>query len=203
MALREGRVSFDLGEKYFGALVNEEHRNAARSAQDAIKHARRCGEMLIEIKQAMKHGEWLPWLEKYCEFTPRTGQAYMKLAEGWSVIEAKYEGISHLTFSKALRILSENRQPLSPDLEEMRSFGGRFESMAENWQGNRADAEAYTEALVEWMREQTMEAAVRFGKTYPECAEAVMAGITQRLAESFSSLEMVPAPVPFHAEAAA
>ena len=39
------------------------------------------GRRLAEVKKELKHGEWLPWLEKETEFSERTAQRYMKVYE--------------------------------------------------------------------------------------------------------------------------
>lgn len=37
-----------------------------------------CGCLLRQIKRGLKHGDWLPWVEKAFPFTPRTAQRYMR-----------------------------------------------------------------------------------------------------------------------------
>ena len=47
--------------------------------------------LLIEAKELVQHGDWLPWLESNTEVVPRQCQKYMRLAENWDEIEAKCE----------------------------------------------------------------------------------------------------------------
>lgn len=56
--------------------------------QDVRKHAAgmvhaavRAGELLMQAKAAVPHGEWGQWLAEHCTIAPRTAQAYMRLAE--------------------------------------------------------------------------------------------------------------------------
>lgn len=60
--------------------INEEHRLARQSADSAIEHAIRCGELLLARKGAVNHGEFLPWVKSYCDFSEDSAQAYMRLA---------------------------------------------------------------------------------------------------------------------------
>ena len=42
------------------------------------------GQRLIEAKETLPHGEWLPWLTEQVEFSERTAQYYMQLAREWT-----------------------------------------------------------------------------------------------------------------------
>jgi hypothetical protein len=56
-------------------LIRREHEAVASSAKKALAHAIAAGELLIEAKKQVKHGEWLPWLGTNCEISERTAQA--------------------------------------------------------------------------------------------------------------------------------
>jgi hypothetical protein len=60
--------------------IRQELEATRTSLVQAVEHAITAGELLIEAKQQVKHGEWLPWLTENCEISERTAQAYMKLA---------------------------------------------------------------------------------------------------------------------------
>jgi hypothetical protein len=61
--------------------INEAHRLARQSAETAVGHAIRCGQMLAEAKVAAGHGKWLNWLEKNCpDISERQAQRYMDAA---------------------------------------------------------------------------------------------------------------------------
>ena len=42
------------------------------------------GQRLIEAKELLPHGEWLPWLNEKVEFSERAAQNFMRLAREWS-----------------------------------------------------------------------------------------------------------------------
>lgn len=48
--------------------------------QSAVAHAVNAGEMLIEAKRGVRHGEWLPWLRDNCRVSEREARNYMRLA---------------------------------------------------------------------------------------------------------------------------
>jgi len=104
--------------------INEEHTRAFGKAKDALSHARTAGELLIEVKSLLKHGEWGNWLVENVAFTDRTAQSYMRLARNWESL-SKNETISDLGLVKTLSLLSDVPKigdyveawvpPLSPD----------------------------------------------------------------------------------------
>lgn len=86
--------------------INEEHSRAFGKAKDALSHARAAGELLIEAKSLLKHGEWGNWLAENVAFTKRTAQSYMRLARNWESL-SKNETISDLGLVKTLSLLSD------------------------------------------------------------------------------------------------
>ena len=93
--------------------IRREHNAAAGAAQTALEHARRAGELLIEAKAQTQHGSWLTWLAAHFEFSPRTAQGYMRVAENWPALGAKNETVAHLNFREALALLTLAK-PLEP-----------------------------------------------------------------------------------------
>jgi len=61
--------------------INAEHYLAQQRAKEAIKHAVRCGELLLEQKRKLAHGQFMMWVEENCEFKYPTAARYMKAAE--------------------------------------------------------------------------------------------------------------------------
>jgi hypothetical protein len=49
--------------------------------QAGIEHYRRAGEMLLEAKEQLSYGEWIPWLKRNFELSRTTANRYMKLAQ--------------------------------------------------------------------------------------------------------------------------
>ena len=72
---------------------------AKRRGGEAILTIGRC---LIEAKDMLSHGEWLPWLSDQVEFSERTAQKFMRLAREWS----NPSTLADLGASKALMLLA-------------------------------------------------------------------------------------------------
>lgn len=75
--------------------ANDEHRAAEDAASRALEHARRAGELLVEAKGRVEHGDWTDWIRRRCDFSPRTARRYMRIADRWSEIEARMEGVQN------------------------------------------------------------------------------------------------------------
>jgi len=59
------------------------------------------GQRLIEAKELLPHGEWLPWLNDQVEFSERTAQDFMRLAREWS----NPQTLADFGKAKALKLL--------------------------------------------------------------------------------------------------
>jgi hypothetical protein len=85
------------------------------------------GDLLIEAKKQLKHGQWLPWLEQYCALSRRTVQLYMKLAEHREIIEKEQSkcatGVAHLTLNEAAALCV-----LAGRIEKIMDFTRRAQS---------------------------------------------------------------------------
>ena len=111
------------------ADINTEHAAAYGKAREALQHARRAGELLIEAKVGLSHGEWLPWLRAHCDFSERTAQGYMRLASRWPELESKSATAADLPLRNALKALAE---PASDDgADIVRRINGLAASLRE------------------------------------------------------------------------
>ena len=79
--------------------ITDEILDAKRTGGEAILTIGRC---LIEAKDMLPHGEWLPWLNERVEFSERTAQKFMQLAREW----ANPNTLADLGASKALMLLA-------------------------------------------------------------------------------------------------
>jgi hypothetical protein len=62
------------------ATINE-HVDAANAAiTRGLEHAIAAGALLVEAKDLVDHGEWLPWLQANCRLSERQARTYMRLA---------------------------------------------------------------------------------------------------------------------------
>jgi hypothetical protein len=58
-----------------------EHIDAANAAtRRSLEHAIAAGLLLVEAKELVGHGEWLPWLQANCRLSERQARTYMRLA---------------------------------------------------------------------------------------------------------------------------
>lgn len=80
-------------------VITREILNAKRRGGEAILTIGRC---LTEAKQALPHGEWLPWLNERVELSERAAQRFMRLSREWS----NPTTLSDLGASKALMLLA-------------------------------------------------------------------------------------------------
>lgn len=79
--------------------ITDEILDAKRTGGEAILTIGRC---LIEAKDMLPHGEWLPWLNERVELSERAAQRFMRLAREWS----NPTTLSDLGASKALALLA-------------------------------------------------------------------------------------------------
>ncbi len=56
------------------------HADVQDAAKTAAERAIAAGKALIEAKQLVKHGQWLPWLREHCALPERTAQLYMQVS---------------------------------------------------------------------------------------------------------------------------
>jgi hypothetical protein len=63
------------------ATASTYHIKAEQAAGSAVEFARQSGEALLAAKTQVKHGEWLPLLEKEFNGSVRRAQAYMQLTK--------------------------------------------------------------------------------------------------------------------------
>jgi hypothetical protein len=89
--------------------IQQEHSNVGHAVRQALRHAVIAGQLLIEAKGQLKHGQWLPWLRGHCNIPERTVSHYMRLARRFANKSAK---LADLTVTAALDALA----PPEPDL---------------------------------------------------------------------------------------
>ena len=80
-------------------VITGEIRDAQRKGGEAILTIGRC---LIEAKEQLPHGEWLPWLSEQVGYAEKTAQNFMRLAREFSNPQA----LADLGATKALALLA-------------------------------------------------------------------------------------------------
>jgi hypothetical protein len=102
--------------------INAEHGHVERYKRNTIKHAIRCGELLLEMKQRVGHGNWLTWVEEHFEASERTARNYMEIAKSAAAADLSEE----TTMRSALRALASRSESSSkaPPLEPKEANAG-------------------------------------------------------------------------------
>lgn len=87
--------------------INAATQAAEASAKSALTHALTAGRLLIEAKAAVDHGSWEKWVIDNCTVAPRTGRAYMKLAESYPKLGEPYrQRVADMPLRDAIRAIS-------------------------------------------------------------------------------------------------
>ena len=61
--------------------ILREHEAATASLTDALKHALKAGELLLEVRSTLKHGQWTAWLQEHVPaISLSTVRIYVRLA---------------------------------------------------------------------------------------------------------------------------
>ena len=71
------------------ARIRSEHEAVSTALKESVRHAITAGELLIEAKSQVQHGQWLSWLRDHCAMSERTAQLYMRTAKNRKQIESK------------------------------------------------------------------------------------------------------------------
>ena len=114
-------TSSDDATKYLAVEINGEHALAMQHAGAAVSHGIKVGQLLLQAKETIAHGQWLPWLRANVLFSERTAQSYMRIAHK-SPPEIR-NGAADLSLRKALQHVAGPRR-LSLD-EELAGLGKR------------------------------------------------------------------------------
>ena len=107
------------------ARIRAEHEAVDQSLKSSVAHAMAAGDMLIEAKSLVKHGQWLPWLKDHCTISERTAQLYMRCAKQREVIESNTQPIADLSLNEAaaLLMLSSDARKLLSVVRDMENLG--------------------------------------------------------------------------------
>jgi hypothetical protein len=89
------------------ARIKAEHEATTSTLKRGLEHALAAGKLLIEAKEQLAHGQWLPWLKEHCGVPERTAQAYMRVARSFGTLDdAKAQRVADLSFRDALNSLA-------------------------------------------------------------------------------------------------
>lgn len=84
--------------------INALHREVQEHETQIILKARAAGELLLEVKQSLKHGEYLAWLEHNFDGSQATAWRYMRIAGRWGAITTNHSRVNDLSVTEALKL---------------------------------------------------------------------------------------------------
>ena len=88
------------------ARINGAHAEVLASLRTTLTKAMAVGDLLIEAKGQVPHGQWLPWLAERCPaLSDRTARHYMRLARNREAL-AKSANFADLTAQEAAQLLA-------------------------------------------------------------------------------------------------
>jgi Protein of unknown function (DUF3102) len=116
--------------------IEAEHAAVGQALQSALAHAIACGELLIEAKRQVKHGEWRPWIEANCKVPARTARHYMALARKRKHLCDQNGNVLPISVHDAVETIKELRgwpHPWPYGPEDMSEFPSQ--TAGESWSG--------------------------------------------------------------------
>jgi len=105
-----GRIEQSNSLADLAARIHQQHDAASNALKSAVDHAIAAGELLLQAKEQLKHGTWLPWLQANCEIPERTVQAFMRLAR---LLIQKRNAVADLPLREALSAIRSTEQKLA------------------------------------------------------------------------------------------
>jgi hypothetical protein len=109
------------------ARINAEHAETSLALERGVEHALAAGDLLIEAKQQLPHGQWAPWIKANCPgISGRTIRLYMQLARNRDELEANRQPIANLTLQGAVKALAAPEPTGGDDLQIIETFGKIF-----------------------------------------------------------------------------
>src|SRR5262249_6779044 len=97
-------------------IANKEHEATVSGLRCALEHALTAGAALVKAQDALRHGQWLPWLARHCpDISERSARNYMTLARAReTVLDANRQSVADLSVRGALGLIKQaNGSPRS------------------------------------------------------------------------------------------
>ena len=156
------------------------------------------GRRLVEAKEMLNHGEWLPWLKRETEFSERSAQNYMKVFNSYGAAqlglfgpETNTQAFADLPITKALAMLSipeSEREDFADEVGaeslSVRELEEKVRERTDELRAAKEEAEAAARGAVAELREaDTAREAAEIARKEAENAREV-AEIARRDAEN-------------------
>jgi hypothetical protein len=102
--------------------INDKIAQITSSLRTSVARAIETGELLIEVKKRVGHGNFEQWVAENCQLSPATARRWMELAEKRSEIEkqlaAKSLNLSDLNLSSARRLVAPSKSSSDQSTQE-------------------------------------------------------------------------------------
>lgn len=101
---------------YLAASANQEFAAAQDNYETGLQHLKNAGDALMQIKERMEHGQWLPWLEdrNNWHYSPRQAQQCMRIAVNWDALPNTKDS-AYLSVDGALKMLAKPKTDANAD----------------------------------------------------------------------------------------
>ncbi|SMR81497.1 Protein of unknown function [Aliiroseovarius halocynthiae] len=167
------------------SIINAKHRVIAAHERSMKKIAADIGEMLIEKKAELKHGEFIPWVEQWCSFSERHARNYIKIADTKRKRVADFEACASIR-----EVLALGKTPKAP-VQQTRSATLDDLRKVERLRALRDDPSA-TEGERNNAQRKLDEIEKEIGKVEPEKQAKQLT--TKELSESLTKVALKKAP---------
>jgi hypothetical protein len=114
--------------------IQQEHNAVAGALKSSLAHAMAAGDLLLQAKAKLTHGQWLPWLREHCHVSERMAQRYIRLARNRALIEAKCDTVSDLGVGGALTLISVSRSSSDEHVTDCIDLADHAADMASDMQ---------------------------------------------------------------------
>ena len=111
------------GQRSIDQITLEINFYKAQTAQNIIE----IGKRLIEAKQQLQHGEWLPWLRDKVEFSERSARNFMEIAQQFS----NRQPVADLPYTKLLALLQVPEADREEFLQETHLVNGEEKTVSD------------------------------------------------------------------------
>ncbi len=97
--------------------IRQLHTENMLAAKATLERAMEIGELLVGVRESLKHGKWLPWLTENVGFAERTARNYIRLYKN----RAQVKSASVADLNEAYKLLSP-----PPELSDTAKLMNRY-----------------------------------------------------------------------------
>ncbi|MGY4411962.1 hypothetical protein ACVWW4_003698 [Bradyrhizobium sp. LB7.1] len=168
--------------------IRSEHAGIVQSLTRGLEHAITAGELLIEAKALLRHGQWLPWLNAHCALSERTARLYVRLAKNRARIETEIGSVADLSVRGALALIAppeashlSDFAPLAVETALDEAEGSALEHARSERDRRRVAAAAAQEALrkITALAAERQSASTAAAAVWRLLGEQLMAAISE------------------------